>query len=274
MSVNGAGGGGGGGGGIDGASWKSSSFSSSSSTACAGGVATTAAGGGGGGAAAIGLACTGVAGLDSGFSSIALSGRGGPIVPKRMLARCLALPPAGRSSSSSDEFSDSATDHSSSSGRARDLRSRGPGSGEAAKADFWLSCCCTRRWNGFVDWTSALGGAGAGAVSTVARGSGICSGGVWKLGGCVSVGWLNLRKYGFLDSVSAAARCLTDSGLAAADTSGSGSGSNGAAGGVAGRWAGVEAEGKATLCVGVLVWGVMSTGPSSSDDSSSSRPSS
>ncbi|QSS50101.1 hypothetical protein I7I53_10667 [Histoplasma capsulatum var. duboisii H88] len=63
------------------------------------------------------------------------------MVPKRMLARCLALPPAGLSSSSSEEFSDSAMDHSSSSGRARDLRVRGPGRGAAAKADFWLSCC-------------------------------------------------------------------------------------------------------------------------------------
>jgi hypothetical protein len=49
-----------------------------------------AAGGGGGGA--IGLACTGVTDLSS---SIALRGRGGAMVPNKMLASCLALPPPG-----------------------------------------------------------------------------------------------------------------------------------------------------------------------------------
>jgi len=58
------------------------------------------------------------------FSSIADSGLGGAMVPKRIEASCLALPPAGRSSSLSEESSsvESTTDHSSSSGRTRDGR--------------------------------------------------------------------------------------------------------------------------------------------------------
>lgn len=68
-----------------------------------------------------GLSLSGVFGLS--FSSIAERGRGGPIVPKRMDARCLAVPPEGRSDSSSDESSlESTTDHSSSSGRTREGR--------------------------------------------------------------------------------------------------------------------------------------------------------
>lgn len=51
-------------------------------------------------------------------------GRGGPIVPKRMDARWRALPAPGPSSSDeSSSLSESTTDHSSSSGRARE---RGP----------------------------------------------------------------------------------------------------------------------------------------------------
>jgi len=55
---------------------------------------------------------------DLGLSSMADIGRGGPMVPKRIEARCLALPLSGRSSSSASlsELSDeSTTDHSSSS---------------------------------------------------------------------------------------------------------------------------------------------------------------
>ena len=56
--------------------------------------------------------------------SIALSGLGGAMLPNRIEASCLALPPVGRSSSSSEECSslESTTDHSSSSGRTRDGR--------------------------------------------------------------------------------------------------------------------------------------------------------
>lgn len=82
-------------------------------------------GGGGGGTEELdskapdidGPSCTGVEGL----LSIADKGRGGAMVPKRMDARCLADPPVGPSPSSLESsLSDSATDHSSSSGRLRD----------------------------------------------------------------------------------------------------------------------------------------------------------
>lgn len=126
--------------------------------------------GGGGGALAPGIgggggAADGVAGLsgagDLGLSSIADIGRGGPIVPNRIEARCFALPRSGRSaSSSSDEESalESTTDHSSSSWRTRlrlpvGVDVRGGGSGcDLGAAD----SCCARRWKGLVD--SAWGG--------------------------------------------------------------------------------------------------------------------
>ena len=59
-----------------------------------------------------------------GLSSIAERGRGGAIVPNSIDASCLALPPVGLSgpSSSSEDEVESTTDHSSSSGLARDTR--------------------------------------------------------------------------------------------------------------------------------------------------------
>lgn len=137
------GGGGGGGGGADGAS--KVPFVSG---AAGGG------GGGGGGAGDAGLSWTGVADFEGDLSSMALRGRGGPMVPNNILASCFALPPPGWSSSSEESLSDSATDQSSSSsGRARDLRSIGPGT---VYVDFDASCCA-RRWNGLVDCTSTGG---------------------------------------------------------------------------------------------------------------------
>src|SRR5205823_5644917 len=104
-------------------------------------------GGGGGGAPGLdakaagtdGKSCTGVGGL----LSIADNGRGGAMVPNRIDARCLAEPPFGASPSSSlESFSDSATDHSSSSGRRRDCGPLYVGvSGFAAS-------CCAIRWKG------------------------------------------------------------------------------------------------------------------------------
>ena len=80
---------------------------------------------------------TGVEGL---LSSWADRGRGGPIVPNKMLARCLALPPAGGSSSLSlSSFSLSALDHSSLSCRRRDC---GPVS--VGKMGFAASCWAIR----------------------------------------------------------------------------------------------------------------------------------
>jgi hypothetical protein len=74
------------------------------------------------GVSAFGVSALPVAGED-GLSSIADKGLGGPIVPKRIEARCFALPPPGLSSSSSEEssLSEPVADHSSASGRARDL---------------------------------------------------------------------------------------------------------------------------------------------------------
>lgn len=84
--------------------------------------------GGGGGVATLSVACTdGVEGLSTGVlglscSSIAERGRGGAMVPNRIEARCLALPPVGWSFSSSESSVESTTDHSSSSGRTREGR--------------------------------------------------------------------------------------------------------------------------------------------------------
>lgn len=88
----------------------------------------------------------GLIGLSIDFlSSMAESGRGGAMVPNSIDASRLALPPVGFSgpSSSSDEEVESATDHSSSSGRTREGRVpvgvavRGGGSGW----DLVTSCC-------------------------------------------------------------------------------------------------------------------------------------
>ena len=116
--------------------------------------------GGGGDIAApvLGVGGAGLVGVSGFLSSIADRGLGGAIVPNKIDASCLALPPVGLSvsSSSSDEV-ESTTDHSSSSGRTRDglfpvgVDARGGGSG----CDFAASCCWVRRWNGFVD--SAVG---------------------------------------------------------------------------------------------------------------------
>ncbi len=86
----------------------------------AGGAFDPGIGGGAGAAGGEPTCCAGEAGEigDLGLSSMADIGRGGPIVPKRIEARCLALPLSGRSSSSASfsELSDeSTTDHSSSS---------------------------------------------------------------------------------------------------------------------------------------------------------------
>ncbi len=113
----------------------------------AGGAPIDGTGGGGGGSAAggpplskapgiagagggdigpvLGVKGAGLVGLSTDFfSSIADNGRGGAIVPNKIDARCLALPPVGlsESSSSSEDEVESTTDHESSSGRTRDGR--------------------------------------------------------------------------------------------------------------------------------------------------------
>lgn len=83
-------------------------------------------GGAGGGEKAVSATgAAGLLGLSIDFlSSIADRGLGGAIVPNRMDASCLALPPVGLSvsSSSSEDEVESTTDQSSSSGRAREGR--------------------------------------------------------------------------------------------------------------------------------------------------------
>ena len=111
---------------------------------------------------AVGTEGAGLLGLSTDFlSSSADIGLGGAIVPNSMDASCFALPPVGLSafSSSSEDEVESTTDHSSSSGRTREGRlpvgvdDRGGG----RFWDFADSCCCVRRWNGFVDSTLAFG---------------------------------------------------------------------------------------------------------------------
>lgn len=117
---------------------------------------------------------------------MALRGRGGPMVPNRILASCFALPPPARSSSESESLSDSATDQSSSSsGRVRDLRSSGPGTGNGdlgPSCGCCYCCCCARRWNGFVECISVLG------EVTVVCGTAGGDAAVW------SADWLSFRK--------------------------------------------------------------------------------
>lgn len=76
-----------------------------------------------GGEGEIGV-CLGPEDVGDFLSSIADRGRAGAMVPNSIEASCFALPPVGRSSSSSSEESpvESAIDHSSSSGRTRDGR--------------------------------------------------------------------------------------------------------------------------------------------------------
>ena len=78
------------------------------------------------------------------------------MVPKRIDASCLALPPTGRSSSSSVvSLSESTTDQSSSSGRTRDGRVPVGVLVSSGATDLAFSCC-VRRWKGLVD--TSLGG--------------------------------------------------------------------------------------------------------------------
>lgn len=122
-----------------------------------GGASDPGIGGAGGGALGpVGLAGVSATAGDSApvpvglfFSSMAESGRGGPIVPKRMEARCFAEPPVGASSSSSEELSSvSITDQSSLSSVFERARVRDwAGEVFAAAVPSWD----WRRWKGFVD---------------------------------------------------------------------------------------------------------------------------
>ena len=94
------------------------------------------------------------------LSSIADNGLGGAMVPKRMDARCLALPRSGRSGSSSSEEESSlefTTDHSSSSCRTRlrfpvGVEVNGGGNAWDLGAELAAAFSCwASLWNGLVD---------------------------------------------------------------------------------------------------------------------------
>ena len=112
------------------------------------------AGIGGGGGGLVGpLPTAGLAGVE--LLPVADEGRGGPMVPKRMDARWRALPAPGPSSSEeSSSLSEPTTDHSSSSGRARETRPEGcDASGSAALGASWVT---GRRWKGLLDTAAGV----------------------------------------------------------------------------------------------------------------------
>lgn len=164
---------GGGGGGADGAP------ESAPGMGGAGGASKDPGIGGGGGAS-----CgTGVEGFES-VLSMAESGRGGAMVPKRIEASCLALPaPVGALDSESDSssLSEPAADHSSSSGRRRDC---GPvKEGESGLA----ASCWAILWKGLVEGR-ALEGVSAGGEK----------GCVWGIGGGEKAGAADASEERFL----------------------------------------------------------------------------
>lgn len=159
--------------------------------------------GGGGGAPPLSIeGADGVEGLSIGvldlsFSSIAERGRGGAMVPNRMEARCLALPPVGWSVSSSELSVESTTDHSSSSGRTREGRWPLVGADESGWGNAGWLCgweavldaadsCWVRRWKGFVEISAAV------AEARDDEGCALDA---------KSVGWLSFLKKGFLLSL-------------------------------------------------------------------------
>jgi hypothetical protein len=114
-----------------------------------GGAPTLGMGGGGGGEVGP-PPIAGLVGVEPVPVPVADKGRGGPIVPKSMDARWRAFPAPGPSSSDeSSSLSEPTTDHSSSSGRARE---RGPVGWEISGSAFIFSEeVGGRRWKGFVD---------------------------------------------------------------------------------------------------------------------------
>lgn len=126
-----------------------------------GGAEASGAGtGGGGGAEASGVGGAGELTLcgEAARSSVADSGRGGAIVPKRIDASWAALAPPGLSSSSSESSSSLSEPQSSSSGRFLDTGADG-----AAGA-----APCVMRWKGLVDSVGAAAGTGTAAGAAAA----------------------------------------------------------------------------------------------------------
>ena len=129
--------------------------------------------GGGGGASPGALGIGGAGGMTAGgglrgesmagesgaepFDSTLARGLGGPIVPNRIDASCLAPPPGRSSSSSESSAEDSIFDHSSSSGRAR------------IRGALTVLAMFSRvsRWNGLVDTAASVGGVGTAGVDVV-----------------------------------------------------------------------------------------------------------
>lgn len=198
-----------------------------------GGAAGMGAGGG-----LLGEAIAGLSGAEAAFSREE-RGRGGPMVPKRMAASCLAPPPVRSSSSSSDSSVDSMADHSSSSGRAR---VRGA---LVALATF----SCVRRWKGFVDTAGSAGGVGTAGAEAVPLACG------------------RFMRKGFLVSCSGTGVLATGGDLIAGGLL------SASAGGIVvgtGGGLGVASRVNSWLAAGVDSRGVICCGSSSSDDSSPS----
>ena len=119
-----------------------------------------------------GVGGAGLLGSEALALSAADKGRGGPMVPNKMDASWVALrPAAGRSSSSSDvSFSESTTDHSSSSGRTRDGRCPEVGVVLASASTARLAFSWVRRWKGFVETSLVAGAVGAAGVTLLVDG--------------------------------------------------------------------------------------------------------
>ena len=188
-------------------------------------------------------ALAGEPGPETGLS-IADKGRGGAIVPNRIDASCLALPPCGLPSSSLSSSLDSSTDQSSSSaGLDLVLLGAAVGSGSACCL---ARSCCVRRWNGFVSFFSEA----SGDVTLEVE----------------AADWFMLLKNGFFDSdggLDTAGGLVTVSGIGGGGGGGADVSGSGGAGG------GSLIFGSSILCVGVLSAGVLRSTSSSLESSSS-----
>lgn len=182
------------------------------------------------------------------MSSAADRGRGGAMVPKSIEANWRAFPAPGPSSSSEESSrSEPTTDHSSSSGRTREGLAP-VGLAACTGAGALAAWTGGRRWNGFV---SCVGGDTTGGEVVGAPVPG-------------TVGWPKFLKKGLRVAVSACGELMFEVLVVAA---------GGDVAVIIGGGGGGEAC-FSTALGGFDAWGVMSWGPSSSEELSSSIASS